>query len=144
MYDKPNNEAFIYKTEKAKYDAALAIIGANRGTSWDKFYAELRLESLKFRRWFRRLAYFRKTQSTGLPKYLLQLIPHNNHSYILRKPLNIPHYYCRPVTFRNSFFSNVINKWNNVDEKIEGATSMSLFTASLLKIGCPHVTSKNS
>ena len=85
MYDKPNNEAFINKTEKAQYDAALAIIGANRGTSWDIFYAELRLESLKFRRWFRRLAYFHKTQSTGLPKYLLQLIPPNNHSYILKK-----------------------------------------------------------
>ena len=49
MYDKPNNETFINKTEKAQFDAALAITGTIRGTSWKKPYAELGLESLKFR-----------------------------------------------------------------------------------------------
>ena len=34
------------KIEKAQYDAALAITGAVRGTSREKFYAELGLESL--------------------------------------------------------------------------------------------------
>ena len=92
MYDKPNNKTLTNKTEKAEYDAALVITGSIRGTSWEKLYAELGLESLKFRRWFRKLACFYKIQSTGLPKYLLQLIPTNNHSYILRKLLNIPHY----------------------------------------------------
>ena len=92
MYDKPNNETFINKIEKSRYDAALAITGTIRGTSREKLCAELGLESLKFRRWFRKLTCFYKIQSTGLPKYLLQLIPTNNHSYILRKLLNIPHY----------------------------------------------------
>ena len=46
VYDKPNNETFI---NKAQYDAALAITGAIRGTSREKLYAELALESLKFR-----------------------------------------------------------------------------------------------
>ena len=138
MYDKPNNETFINKIEKAQYDAALAITGTIRGTSREKLYAELGLESLKFRRWFRKLICFYKIQSTGLPKYLLQLIPTNNHSCILRKPLNIPRYYCRTDTFKNSFFPNVINKWNKLDEKIKGATSFSLFKALLLKMGHPH------
>ena len=118
-YDKKNNETFINKIEKAQYDAALAITGTIRGTSREKLCAELGLESLKFRRWFRKLTCFYKIQSTGLPKYLLQLIPTNNHSYILRKPLIIPHYYCRTDTFKNSFFPNVINKWNKLDEKIK-------------------------
>ena len=87
------------------------------------------------------MACFYKIQSTGLPKCLLQLIPTNNHSYILRKPLNIPHYYCRTDTFKNSFFPNVINKWNKLDDEIKGATSFSLFKASLLKIGRPHANS---
>ena len=87
------------------------------------------------------MACFYKIQSTGLPKYLLQLILTNNHSYTLRKPLNIPHYYCRTDTFKNSFFPNVINEWNKLDEKIKGATSFSLFTASLLKIGRPYANS---
>ena len=81
--------------------------------------------------------------STGLPKYLLQLIPTNNHSYTLRKPLNIPHYYCRTDTFKNSFFPNVINKWNKLDEKIKGATLFSLLKASLLKMGHCHAHSTN-
>ena len=138
MYRKPNNETIINKIEKAQNDAALAITGTIRGTTRKKPYAELGIESLKFRRWFWKLARFYKIQSTGLPKYLLQLIPTNNHSYTLRKFFNIPHYYCRTDTFKNSFFRNHINEWNKLDEKIKGATSFSLFKASLLKMGCPH------
>ena len=48
VYHTPNNEAFINKNEKAQYDAALEIT------------AELGLEFLKFRRWFRKLACFYK------------------------------------------------------------------------------------
>ena len=54
--DKQDNEAFINKIEKAKYDTALAITGAIRGTSQEKLYAELGIESLKCRRSFRKLA----------------------------------------------------------------------------------------
>ena len=72
VYDKPNNETFINNIEKAQYDATLAITVAIRGTCREKLYAELVLRSLKFRRWFRKLASFYKIQSTGLPKYLLQ------------------------------------------------------------------------
>ena len=57
-YDKPDNETFINKIEKAQYDAALVITGAIRGTSREKLYAELGIESLKFGRWFRKLACF--------------------------------------------------------------------------------------
>ena len=138
VYDKPDNEIFINKIEKAQYDAALAITRAIRGTSRKKLYAGLGTESLKFRKWFRKLACFSKIHSTGLPKYLLQLIPTNNRSYTLRKPLNILHYYCRTDTFRNSFFPNVINEWNKLDEKIKGASSFSLVKASLLKMGPSH------
>ena len=105
VYDKANNETFINKIEKAQYDATLEVTGKVRGTSREKLYAELGLESLKFRRWFKKLACFYKIQSTGLPMYLLQLIPTNNHSCILRKPLNIPHCYCRTDTFQEFIFS---------------------------------------
>ena len=60
VYGKPNNETFINKIEKAQYDAALAITGTIRGTSREKLYAELGLESLKFRLWFRKLTCFYK------------------------------------------------------------------------------------
>ena len=49
MYNKPDNETFINKIEKARFGVVLAITGAIRGTSRKKCYAELGLESLKFR-----------------------------------------------------------------------------------------------
>lgn len=109
MYEKPNNEAFSNKIQKAQYDAELLIIGVVRRTSWEKLYAELGLESLKFGRWFRKFACFHKIQSTGLPKCIFQLILTNNHTYLLRKPRNVLQYHSRTDTFKN-FFSNIINE----------------------------------
>lgn len=43
MYDKPNNEIFINKIEKTQYDAAFAITGAIRGTSWENSMLNLAL-----------------------------------------------------------------------------------------------------
>ena len=59
----------------------------------------------------------------------------------LSKPLNILHYYCKTDTLKNSFFPKVINKWNELDKEIKGATSFFLFKASLLKTGRPHANS---
>ena len=75
---------------------------------------------------------FYKIQSAGLPKYLLQLIPTNNYSYILWKSLNIPHYYCRTDTFKNSFL---------IQFKCHKRMSFSLFKDTLLKMGRPHANS---
>ena len=54
------NSAFHDKLESIQYNACLAITGAIRGTSTEKIYQELGLESLKSRRWFRKLCYFYK------------------------------------------------------------------------------------
>ena len=58
LYDNPNNEIFINKTEEAQYDAALAIAGEIRGTSQEKLNAKFGLQSPKLRGWFRKLACF--------------------------------------------------------------------------------------
>ena len=59
----------------------------------------------------------------------------------MRKSLNIPHYYSRTDTFKNSFYPNDRNEWNKLDEKIKGTTSLFLFKALLLKMGCSHANS---
>ena len=51
IYNQPQNESFCEKIESVQYRAALAITGAIQGTSRDKLYHELGLESLKSRRW---------------------------------------------------------------------------------------------
>ena len=82
--------------------------------------------------------------STGLPKYLLQLIPTNNHSYTLRRNLLISHIItAEMIHSRIHFFPNVLNEWNKLDDKIKGATLFSLFKASLLKMSHCHAHSTN-
>ena len=55
IYDQPQNESFCEKLESVQYKAALAITVAIQGSSREKLYQELGLESLKSRRWYRRL-----------------------------------------------------------------------------------------
>ena len=50
IYDQPNNSSLSDKTESVQYNAVLAITGAIRGTSKEKLYQELGLESLRNRR----------------------------------------------------------------------------------------------
>ena len=54
-YVQPQNESFCHKIESVQYKAALAITAAIQGTSWDKLNQQLGLESLKARRWYKRL-----------------------------------------------------------------------------------------
>ena len=60
IYDKPFNESLKRKIEMIQYNAALIITGTFKGTSCDKMYQELGLESLADRRWTRELIFFTK------------------------------------------------------------------------------------
>ena len=60
IYDQAYNTSFHQKLELLQYNACLAITGAIRGTSREKLYEELGLESLQRRRWFRKLSFFYK------------------------------------------------------------------------------------
>ena len=55
LYDQPNNESLSQKIKSVQYNATLAITGALKGASQMKLYNELGLESLKSRRWSRKL-----------------------------------------------------------------------------------------
>ena len=83
IYHQAHNSAFHDKLESIQYNACLAITGAIRGTSTEKIYQELGLESLKSRRWFRKLCYFYKIFNEKSPSYLFNLIPNFNR---LHKP----------------------------------------------------------
>ena len=95
IYDQPNNESFCNKLETVQYNAALAITGSIQGTSKVKLYKELGLESLKSRRWFRRLCCFYKIKTFGLPSYLSNFISSGFHSYNTRNSEDVVTYHCR-------------------------------------------------
>ena len=74
IYDQPNNSNLSDKIESVQYNAVLAITGAIRGTSKEKLYQELGLESLRNRSWLRRMSYLYKIVSTKFSPYLYDLI----------------------------------------------------------------------
>ena len=110
----------------------LAITGAIRGTSSEKLYQELGLESLKSRRWFRKLCHFYKILNEKSPSYLFDLIPNLNRVRETRHSNNIPAFHTRHNYFKNSFFPSTISKRNNLHCKIRNSRSLSMFKTNLL------------
>ena len=72
--------SFCEKLESVQYEAALAIIGAVQGTSGNKIYEELGIESLKSRRWYRRLSCMFEIIKEEAQNYLINLIPKCNQT----------------------------------------------------------------
>ena len=118
IYDQQNNESFCSKVELMQDNGAFAITGAVRGTSQSKLYTQLGLESLKFRRWFRRLCTFFKIKRYGKPEYLLNKIPSNQICYSTRNADQVETYYCRTDILKNLFFPYTIIEWNKLDTDI--------------------------
>ena len=87
IYDDPTNNSFISRLESIQYNAALAITGCIRGTSRDKLYAEIGLESLADRRHCRKVCFFFKIVNGFAPGYLSSYLP-NHHSKPYASRLN--------------------------------------------------------
>ena len=85
IYDKAFIGSFQKKLETIQYNAALAITGAIRGSSREKVYSELGLESLQDRRSYRKLCVFYKILNNMSPKYLSDIIPSTTRRYSLKK-----------------------------------------------------------
>ena len=108
--DQPLNESVCKKLESIQYKVALAITGAIQGTSRKKIYQELRLESLRARRWYKRLSCMFKIVKEEAPNYLINLIPkiqQNTRTRIKRLPT---FHFCTDC-FKNSFFPSTLNDW---------------------------------
>ena len=121
IYDQPNNSSLSDQIESAQYNAVLAVTGAIRGTSKEKLYQELGLESLRNRRWLRRMSYLYKIASTKFPPYLYDLIP------LLQRSHHCPGCFktlrWRTELFRNSFLPFTVNEWNKLDSDIKNSDS---------------------
>ena len=69
-FDQAYSKSFHESLEFFQYNASLAITGAIRGTSKEKLYQKLGLESLQQKRWFCKLCTFHKTFKNQSPRYL--------------------------------------------------------------------------
>ena len=99
-------------------------------------YKELSLETLKSRRWLKKLSCFYKIKNNGIPSYLAELIPSEPDLYNTQNTRNITKYSCRIDAFRYSFFPWTINEWNKLNFNIQ-TSSVNIFTANLIKIIWP-------
>ena len=133
IFDQPESKSFCKKNESIQYNAALAISGAIQGASREKLYKELGLETLKSRRWLKKLCCFYKIKNNGIPSYLAELIPSEFHLYNIQNTRNITTYSCRTDAFKYSFFPWTINEWNKLNFNIQ-ASSLNIFRASLIMI----------
>ena len=77
IYDQPNKESPNQKIGSIQYNAAFAITGTYT-TCQSKLYNKLGLESLKFRRWFRKYVAFIKSK---------QQVYHSTFLVLFRKPI---------------------------------------------------------
>ena len=103
IYDQPQNESFCDRIESVQYKPAVAITGAIEGTSRDKLTQELGLESLKARRWYKRLCCMYKIMAEKALNYLINLISKCDPTIKTRNN-SIPAFQCRTDCFKYSFF----------------------------------------
>ena len=104
IYDKAFNESFHAKLESLQYNATLAI----RGSSTEKIYEELVLETLKSRGWYRRIT-FSKVNHRHTFSILYQIVIRNIKREIHTTfPLSYDY-------FKNSFYPSAITEWNKLD-----------------------------
>ena len=141
IFDEAFNNSFHQKIESLQYNAALAITGAIRGTSREKIYQELGLESLQQRRWYRNLCLFFKIYKNQCPKNLFDIIPQSNCQYRTRNAQNIPHINVKHQFFKNSCFPSTIIEWNKLDSNIRNSETLKIFKSKILKFIRPTANS---
>ena len=141
LYDQAYNMSFHQKLESIQYNACLAITGAIRGTSKEKLYQEIGLESLQLRRWYRKLGMFYKIFKSKSPQYLFKLIPEKTSSYVTRNAENIPLFNIKHNFYKNSFFPSSIIEWNNLDPKLRNSENFGNFKNNILKFIRPKPNS---
>ena len=139
IYDNSGNATFSQKLESVQYNACLAITGCIRGTSREKLYSELGIESLADRRYSRRLFFFYKIVKGLAPQYLCELMPPQNRASInLRSRLSVYPFNARTELFRKSFFPYCVNEWNKLDSRIRDLPSISRFKRAIFDFIRPN------
>ena len=135
IYDQIFNESFHQRIESIQYNQAIAITGAIRGTSSEKLYQELGLESLRSRRWLRKLCLFYKIDKNKSPSCLYSSIPSSVKFYSTRSSQidHISNIKTRSNFLKNYFFPSTITEWKKLDRDICNIDSLNVFKLYLLK-----------
>ena len=113
------------------------------GSSTEKIYEELSLESLKSKRWYRKMSFLYKVLKSESLSYMLNTIPNiNKKQHQTRNSDNIPSFFDKHGYCKNSFFPSATNEWNKLDCYIRNTDSFEVFKKRLLSLldPCPKVS----
>ena len=109
---------------------AWQITDAIRGTSAEKIYQELDLESLKSRRWFRKLCHFYKTFNDKFPSYLFNLLPNFNRVHNTWLSYNIPTIRVNTIILKTRFFLLLYQSGTSLTSTLETQQASMLLKGS--------------
>ena len=141
LYDQAFNSTFQNKLESVQYNPCLAMTGVVRGTSREKLYHELGLESLQLRRWCRNLCLFYYISKNQHSQYLFNLVPVRYSLYNTRNISNLPFFNAGHSIFKNSFFPSTIIDWNKLDINLRSSRSLFIFKKHILQFTRPSFNS---
>ena len=106
------------RVERTQYQAALAITGTWQGFNLSKCCEELGWETLSECHWFRRILQIHKIKNNMTPFYLRYKLPPNSRLlYRCGHPNTFHEIRCKTSRYKNSFFPDAINLWNNINYK---------------------------
>ena len=132
------------RLESVQYSAALAVTGTWRGTSREKLYTDLGLESLSSRRWSRCLTFFYKFVNNLSPDYTgVPIPPFHQSQYCLRDQDVIGRLKARTEKFKASFYPNCLSEWNKLGPELRHAPSVAVFKKKLLSVIRPPPSAKS-
>ena len=99
------------------------------------------MESLKNRRWFRKLCQFYKILKSKSPRYLFNVIPTKIRVHNTRYCDNIPLLKIKHNYFRNSFFPSSIVEWNKLSREVRNSENIRIFKKRILEFIRPSPNS---
>ena len=108
----------------------LSITRTTQGTSHEKINQVPGIESLKSRRWQRRLSCMFKIMGKEAPNYLVKLITTSKQT-IRVKNNHIASYNCSEDCVKYSFFLFTLNDWSSLNDNIRNSESLSIFKSNL-------------
>ena len=130
IYDIPHNDSFKNKIENIQYKACIAITAAIQGTSRERLYHELCLESLGDRRWYHKLTFFYKIVYGLAGKYLANYLNSNDNQVDKTRASehnNVKRFRTRTENFKQSFFPFCVTEWRKLDISLRKAENIKRF-----------------
>ena len=116
--------SLMEKVERIQYQAALAVTGTWQGSNRAKLYEELGWETLSDRRWCRRILQICKIKNNMTPPYLSDKLPPIRRLLSRLGNTNTFHEIrCKTSRYKNSFFPDAINSWNNIITKFSKSST---------------------